>query len=306
MTGSFALVAAYALDRAFGEPPTAVHPVAWMGKAIAAGRAWALRAGKVGQLLRGAVVALAIPIVAASVAYGAMQAIARSRLIAMLTLTLMLKPMFAVRALRDAAYSVRDALERRDLASARTGLAWLCSRDAAGLDEEALVGATIESVAENTSDSIVAPLFYFACFGLPGAVFYRAVNTLDAMMGYHGPLEYAGKTAARLDDLLNFVPARLTASLLLFAGALLGADVRQATSVLLRDGARTESPNAGRPMATMAGLLGVRLVKVGHYELGDPLHTLRPAQITSAWRIASVAAGWAVGVAAVVVWARPG
>jgi adenosylcobinamide-phosphate synthase len=132
------------------------------------------------------------------------------------------------------------------------------------------VAATIESVAENASDSFVAPLFWFALLGLPGAVFYRAVNTLDAMIGYRGKYEWLGKTAARLDDALNFVPARITAGLLLAAAWLQRRDVRRAMRILARDGSRTETPNAGRPMAAMAGVLGVELTKPGHYRLGDP------------------------------------
>jgi adenosylcobinamide-phosphate synthase len=292
-----ALALAYALDHAFGELPGAIHPVVWMGKAIAAGRDWALRAGKVGQLVRGTLVALLLPTVCATLAYAAVRAV-DSPPGALLVTVLLLKPTFAVRALRDAAFAVRDALDRRDLAQARRGLASLCSRPADTLDEEALVAATVESVAENASDSVVAPLFFFACFGLPGAIFYRAANTIDSMMGYHGKLEYAGKAGARLDDLLNLIPARLTALLLLVAGALAGADARRGLRVLLRDGGRTESPNAGRPMAAMAGLLGVRLFKEGHYELGDARHALRPEHITLAWRIASLASLLALGLAA--------
>jgi adenosylcobinamide-phosphate synthase len=301
VTRAIAVVAAFALDHAFGEPPNAVHPVVWMGHAIAAGRDWALRARPAGQLLRGAVVALAIPATLAWLAYEAARAAGRSGALALAVTALLLKPMFAVRALRDAAYAVRHALERGDVAAARRGLGSLCSRRADDLDAEALVAATIESVAENTSDSVVAPLFFFACFGLPGAVFYRCVNTLDAMIGYRGRFEYAGKAAARLDDLLNLVPARLTASLLLVGGALTGASVRSGIAVLLRDGARTESPNAGRPMATMAGLLRVRLAKPGHYALGDPCRALVASDIGAAWRIASVAAACAAGAAALAV-----
>jgi adenosylcobinamide-phosphate synthase len=292
------LALAYALDHAFGELPGAFHPVVWMGKTIAAGRDWALRAGKVGQLLRGALVAVAVPTAWASLAYAAVHTCGESPVAAFLATVLLLKPTFAVRALRDAAFALRDALEQGDIARARRGLASLCSRPADALDEEALVAATVESVAENASDSVVAPLFFFACFGLPGAVFYRAANTVDSMMGYHGKLEYAGKAGARLDDLLNLIPARITALLLLFAGALAGADVRGGLRVLLRDGAHTESPNAGRPMAAMAGLLGVRLFKAGHYELGDARHGLRPGHITAAWRIVSIASLGALGLAA--------
>ncbi len=216
---------------------------------------------------------------------------------------LLLKPMFAVRALREAAFGVRDALELRDVGRAREALAGLCSRDARGLDAPDLAAAAIESVAENTSDSVVAPLFYFVCFGLPGAVFYRAVNTLDAMIGYHGRYEYVGKVAARADDLMNLVPARLTALLLLASGAITGADVRQGMQALLRDGGKTESPNAGRPIAAMAGLLGLRLVKAGHYALGDARRICDASQITAAWRIASVASVGAVVLAALAAGA---
>lgn len=306
MTGSFALVTAYALDQAFGEPPNVTHPVAWMGRAIAVGRDWALRGGKAVQLVRGGLVALSIPVLAASLAYEIVRAVAWSPIATFLATTLLLKPMFAVRALRVAAFAVRDALERGDVAQARRSLMSLCSRAADDLDPDTLVAATIESVAENTSDSIVAPLFFFACFGLPGAVFYRAVNTLDAMIGYRGRFEYAGKIGARLDDLLNLVPARITAVLLLVAGAVFRKSAAGGLRILLRDGSRTESPNAGRPMATMAGLLGVRLVKAGHYELGDPRHALSAADITAAWRLASVAAVFALGVASVVLGVRGG
>jgi adenosylcobinamide-phosphate synthase len=289
MNPSIALLVAYSLDRAFGDPPDRFHPVAWMGRTIVVGRDWALRGGSVGQLWRGALVALIIPTASASLAYAALGEIGRWPSAVVIATGFLLKPMFAVRGLRDAAYVVRDALDRNDLEAARRGLGSLCSRQAKALDRQELIAATIESVAENTSDSIVAPLFFFACFGLPGAVFYRAVNTLDAMIGYHGRYEYAGKAAARFDDLLNLLPARLTSLLLLGGGLLAGANVRRGVSILVRDGRRTESPNAGGPMATMAGLLGVRLVKEGAYVLGDEREPLESVQITKAWRIASIA-----------------
>jgi adenosylcobinamide-phosphate synthase len=150
---------------------------------------------------------------------------------------------------------------------------------------------------------VVAPLLFFACFGVPGALAYRAVNTLDAMIGYHGRYEYLGKASARLDDLLNLVPARLTAALLLVAGALLGHDVRRGWRILRRDGGRTESPNAGRPMAAMAGLLGVRLEKQGHYRLGDPLHAVGARTIAAAWRVTALAMALAFGLAAALALA---
>jgi adenosylcobinamide-phosphate synthase len=141
---------------------------------------------------------------------------------------------------------------------------------------------------------------------VPGAVAYRAVNTLDARVGYRGRYEWLGKASARLDDLLNLVPARVTAVLLLVAGAVTGGDARRGAAVLLRDGGRTESPNAGRPMAAMAGILGVELEKVGHYRLGDPLGPVTADTIAAAWRVAAGAALAAAALSAVIAGARGG
>lgn len=306
MNAALALLLAVALDRSLGEPPNSVHPVAWMGSAIARGRDWALRSSVTGQFLRGALVALVIPSFCAVFAFMLARAAGRWALLSVVLGALLLKPLFAIRALRDAAFLVRDALAIGDVALARAELASLCSRNASELDAPALVAATVESIAENASDSIVAPLFFFALAGLPGAAFYRASNTLDAMIGYHGRFEWVGKTAARLDDLLNWLPARLTALLFLLVAPISGANARRGAAMLWRDGARTESPNAGRPMATMAGLLGVRLQKEGHYSLGDATRPIEASDITRAWRIVSGAAhaAAAFGAAALIALGR--
>jgi adenosylcobinamide-phosphate synthase len=296
MRASAALAAAYALDLALGEPPNLIHPVAWMGVVIGRAKAWALRGTKRAQLARGATIALVLPSACAAAAFVILHSARRHPLLELALSVALLKPMFAARSLREAAFAVRDALEAGDLESARSALGSLCSRNADALDPEELVAATIESVAENTSDSVVAPLLFFAGAGVPGAVFYRCVNTLDAMVGYRGRLEYAGKASARLDDLLNLLPARVTALLLLAAGALTGGSGRNGVRVLRRDAGRTESPNAGWPMATMAGLLRVRLVKVDHYALGDAERPLTPTLITDAWRVASLASALAAGL----------
>ena len=306
MRAAVALVAAYALDRALGEPPNALHPVAWMGSVIARAKIWALRGSRVAQLGRGAFIALAVPTAFSAAAYGVLRSARAFPVIELLLTIALLKPTFAARSLREAAFAVRDALDRGDLAAARRALGSLCSRRADELGEQELVAATVESVAENTSDSVVAPLLFFACAGVPGAIFYRAVNTLDAMVGYRGPLEYTGKASARLDDLLNLVPARVTALLLLLAGALTGQDAREGARILARDAHRTESPNAGWPMATMAGLLGVRLVKVDHYALGDARRPLVTADITTAWRVSSLASTLAVGLVLAMGWCTHG
>lgn len=298
MIAALSLLIAVALDALFGEPPNALHPVAWLGSLIARGRDWALAAGRAGQFWRGMGVALAIPSLAGLLAFELARASGHSPLLLLAVTALLLKPLFAVRALGAAAFVVRDALAAGDLAAARAGLASLCSRNADQLDAPGLIAATVESVAENASDSIVAPFFYFALAGLPGAAVYRACNTLDAMIGYRGRYEWVGKAAARIDDALNFVPARLTALLFLLVTPISGGNAALGASTLWRDGGRTESPNAGRPMATMAGLLGVRLEKAGHYALGDETRALEREDITRAWQIVLGAAYVSAALAA--------
>ncbi|MCE9574302.1 MAG: adenosylcobinamide-phosphate synthase CbiB [Deltaproteobacteria bacterium] len=299
---ALALAAALAIDLAWGEPPIALHPVVWMGRMIAACERRAPRRGPLRQLGAGAAIALAVPL--AFIGLGAAVASAAPSPLAFLLAIWLLTSSFAIRALGHAAFAVRDALARDDLPAARDALRSLCSRDPRGLDGPELAAAAVESVAENASDSVVAPLFYYALFGLPGALGYRAVNTLDARLGYRGRYEYLGKASARLDDLLNLVPARLTAALLLVAGALSGADARRGWAIWRRDAGATASPNAGRPMATMAGLLGVQLVKPGHYRLGDPGAPLTASTIDHAWRIVHRAALSAAAIALAAVLAR--
>jgi adenosylcobinamide-phosphate synthase len=162
-------------------------------------------------------------------------------------------------------------LEDGDLPGARQRLTHLCARDPTQLDAAGLARATVESLAENTSDAVVAPLLWGAVAGVPGLLGYRAVNTLDAMIGYTSPryLRF-GRIAARLDDLVNLVPSRVTGVLTVLAAPAVGGSSGQAWTVLWRDGGRHPSPNAGRPEAAAAGALGVRLggtnVYAGHVE----------------------------------------
>jgi adenosylcobinamide-phosphate synthase len=201
--------------------------------------------------------------------------------------------------LRREARAIAAPLTAGDLAAARERLPYLVGRDPSGLDETGIARAVVESVAENTSDAVVAPLFWGAVAGLPGLLAYRAVNTLDAMIGYRGRFEYLGKASARLDDLLNLIPARLTAACVLLAGALSGARAREGLRIWRRDARKTESPNAGHPMAAMAGLLGVQLEKRGCYALGDAARAPEPCDVARAWQIVSRAAWIALGLALV-------
>jgi adenosylcobinamide-phosphate synthase len=301
------LASAFALDLVVGEPPNPVHPVVWMGRLLRALKRQAPRA-PAAAFLWGALMALLGPLLFGGAAWLLLHALRSASapvVAARLFLEIyLLKSAFAVRALALAAAQVARALVVQDLPGAREALRSLVSRDTRGLDESRLAAAAIESVAENASDSLVAPLFYFLVLGVPGALAYRAANTLDALIGYHGETEWLGKPAARLDDLLNLVPARLTAALLVAASAFVHASPVRALRIWLRDASATESPNAGRPMAAMAGALGVELEKVGHYRLGAGQPPPGAHDIERAITLLGTACALAALLVGVTLWMR--
>ena len=268
--GLGALAGALALDLSFGDPPNRWHPVAWLGYAIAAGRRRLARGSPLRLLVSGALLTLVIA--AGAALAGALVAQAATALgrAGILIEAAALSTCLSVRGLRCAALDVARALDAGDLPAARAALAFhLVSRPTRDLDAGEVAAATVESVAENLTDSVLAPVMFYLVFGLPGAALYRAINTADAMIGYRdGALEHFGKLAARADDVMNLIPARLAALAIVGGSVFVRASPRGAFSALWRDRARTASPNAGWTMAAMAGALGVRLVKRGAYELG--------------------------------------
>lgn len=266
------LLVAALLDLLFGEPPNRWHPVAWVGRLVTAGRALAPRGSATDLALSGTFLLLVV--VSAAVAGTLVLQHVIGLLPALLTLLIeawLLKCAFSLRGLFSAVELVRGHLVAGDLEGARRQLALhLVSRPTADLDPGEAGSAAVESLAENLTDSWVAPLCFFLVGGLPGAWAYRAVNTADAMIGYReADLEYLGRATARVDDALNFVPARLAAWALVAGAWLARQSAAGARRVLARDGRLTASPNAGQTMAAMAGAVGVTLEKRGHYRLGD-------------------------------------
>lgn len=297
------LALALLLDLMRGDPPNRFHPVAWMGTAIAAARRRAPQGGRLARFGYGAWLALGGAMTAAGLGYLLERGCARLPAPwGWLAEAGLLKMTFSVRGLACAAGEVEAALEAESLPEARRRLSWhLVSRDTTMLSASQVAAATVESVAENSSDSLVAPLFYYAAGGLPGALAYRFLNTADAMLGYRDPAhEWLGKAAARLDDVANLAPARLTAGLLALAAALLGEDAGRAWRIWRRDAGKTASPNAGHPMSAMAGALGVELEKAGHYRLGAGQHPPRPGDISRAVRLMRVATALFVGLLALL------
>jgi adenosylcobinamide-phosphate synthase len=265
------LLLAVCLDVLCGEPPNRWHPVAWMGSFISAIQRWAPARGQWGRLAFGAGIVLsgvAMVVVLGILLEGVLWYVPWP--LAWLVKAWVLKLTLSLRGLVQAAGEVQQALEHDDLPLARRLVGWhLVSRQTSQLSSAQVAAAAVESVGENASDGIVAPLLFYTLGGLPAALAYRFINTADAMLGYRDPVHFwLGKVPARLDDLANLVPARLTAVLIVLAALLLGGNPRQAWTVWHRDARLTASPNAGHPMSAMAGALQVELEKVGHYRLG--------------------------------------
>ena len=296
------LVTALAVDGLFGEPPARFHPVVWMGRLVSALERRAPARESLRLWYGTVLVAVTLTCVGVP-AWAVDRWLRRLGAVGAVLLGVCLKPAFAVRELLRAAERVGTALESGDLPAARQWLRWLVSRETSELEGPLLAAAAIESAAENASDSAVAPLLYFGLFGLPGAMVYRAANTMDAMLGYRNErYEWLGKVAARLDDVLNVVPARLTGGLVIAAASLTGASPEGAWRVMLRDHGLTASPNAGWPMAATAGALGLRLEKVGHYRLHAEGREPRSEDVARG--VALIRGALALGVLPVAALAR--
>lgn len=309
---ALAVLLALAIDRLWGEPPTAWHPVVWMGRYLgAAGKLVAPPAPVHGPaaartFILGALAWSAGALLAALAALAACALLAPLHWSAQaLAMGFLLKPLLAWRMLHAEVKAVEDALGN-SLAAGRARLAWLVSRDVAALDAGQVRESAIESLAENLNDSVIAPLFWFAVAGLPGAALYRFANTADAMWGYRGMRQgrhwtWAGKWAARADDVLCWAPARLTAVLLCLAGKA-GGLRRVAAEARL-----TPSPNSGWPMAAMALQLDIRLGKPDVYTLHAAGRCPAADDTAQALRIASRAvsalawAALAAFIAAVII-----
>ena len=302
--GGAALVA-LGLDLAFGEPPARWHPVVAMGRYLGAiGRRVSRADGapaRPGTEFGGGALGWCVGAVCAmAVAFALSLIIAPWHPLAqMLVLGLLLKPLLAWRMLRDEVRAVEQALGE-SLAAGRARLAWLVSRDVHALEAGQVRESAIETLAENLNDSVVAPLFWFAVGGLPAAALYRFANTADAMWGYPGARQgrnwqWAGKWAARADDALSWLPARLTALLLALAR------VRPLRGLWAQAGI-TPSPNSGWPMAAMALALDVQLGKPGVYTLHPQGGRAQAADTARALRLAARVVGMLAGLAAAALF----
>ncbi len=261
------LVLAIAMDILFGEPPGILHPVVWMGKGIKSlqGLASKFRNKRFYGIFMVAAMT-GTSFLAGMLVVGTQFILPEA--ITLLLMAYFLKSTFSFRMLLTSGKQIMTGLVSGHPNAARDGLKALVSRDTAGMDEPHMASAVIESVSENFVDTILSPLFFYLILGLPGALAYKAVNTLDSMVGYRNrEFIELGWASARFDDILNWIPARLSL-MFIVAGAVFTGSPVNAIRTGLKDRGQTSSPNSGWPMASVAGALGVRLEKQGHYMLG--------------------------------------
>jgi len=184
--------------------------------------------------------------------------------------SLLLKTTIAIRGMERHAISVLESIDENNLDLARNHLSMIVKRNTKNLDKNHILSGVLESISENTVDGITGPLFFYSLFGLPGAFVYRVVNTADSMIGYRTSIfKNVGWFAATCDSILNYIPSRLTGLIMIISSAILQNNWKESYKVMIRDGKKTESPNAGYPMAALAGALETKFEKINHYKLGD-------------------------------------
>ena len=268
---------AITLDLIFGDPRNKYHPTAWIGEFI--GNLVPMFKNENAHLEKfGGIIIVLI----STVTVGALLLLLNLKLdsiigneiitiiVSIIVGAILLKTTIAIRGMEKHALRVVDALENDNIDEARANLGMITKRKTKDLDKDHVLSGVLESISENTVDGITGPLFYFALFGLPGAFVYRVVNTIDSMIGYKTEMfRNLGWFGANCDNVLNYIPSRLTGLVMVLASMLLGNDWKQSYQILKKDSSKTSSPNAGYPMAALAGALDTKFQKVDHYTIGN-------------------------------------
>ena len=275
----FIIIIAIVIDVIFGELPAKIHPVVWMGKLIDFFKGYLI---DYRSKISGIILTFLVVMIFTLATYVLLHLSVFNYILYILISSVILSTTFAIKVLLTSAGSMKNDIDH-NIEKARKSMSYLVSRNTKELNEEDLTSATIETLTENITDSIIAPLFYAFIFGVLGAVVYRVINTLDAMVGYKTPEKIKiGWFPAKLDDVLNFIPARITGILVVIAAAFLRLNWRNAYKIMRRDARKPDSPNSGYSMAAAAGALGIKLEKIGYYKIGDELSPLTTDKITEA------------------------
>jgi|TARA_B110001454_G_scaffold34034_1_gene33503 adenosylcobinamide-phosphate synthase len=277
------------LDFLVGDPKTKYHPTAWMGKLIALlvpfTKSNSARKELLGGILLVSVIVIIVStlLIVLDVGISLLTIDIVSLIVSIAIGSILLKTTIAIKGMQKHALSVVNAVEEGDLDSARNHLSMIVKRDTKNLDKNHILSGVLESVSENTVDGVTGPLFYYAIFGLPGAFVYRAINTIDSMVGYKTTLfKNVGWFGAKCDTVLNYAPSRLTGLVMILGALILGYNWKESLYIMRRDSRKLESHNAGFPMAALAGALGTRLEKMNYYTIGNGSIEFTKSHIISA------------------------
>ena len=278
---------AFLIDLVFGEVPDRIHPTLWMGKVTAYFKSKLKNENSRVEKINGVLLCLLLIVLFVVPVYfmlfwvheffGWLPYIVASAIV--------LQTTFAIKCMKQYTLPVADSVEKGDYDRARQLLPFIVRRNPTELTKRHIISAAVETIAEGTTDGITSPFFYFALFGVPGAVAFRVVNTLDSMVGYKD-LDHIniGWFSAKMDTIANYIPSRLTAILMMLSALLLRENWRKSWRILQRDRKNTASHNAGWTISTMAGALNIQLEKPGFYKIGDN-NDLSPTHIIKALRI---------------------
>ncbi|MGB9659005.1 MAG: cobalamin biosynthesis protein [Nitrososphaerales archaeon] len=282
------LFLALVLDLIFGEPPEKLHPTVWIGKTIEFLKPRFKDSNPKMEKIKGIILGLIVIIIPAVIVY-ILLILLKQYIIIIIYIVfagLLLKTTFAIKCMDKLSRPIGKAIEEGRIEDAKKMLRRIVRRDPTKFDDQKIISATVECVAESTVDGITSSLFYYSILGLPLAIAYRAINTLDSTVGYKDKEHVnLGWFSARMDSLANYIPARITAVLMVVSAWLLHEDWRKSWEILKRDKNKTESLNAGWTMSAVAGAFNAQLEKPGFYILGDSINSLKPDHIPRAIRI---------------------
>ncbi len=295
MDSALIFLLAFLIDAIFGEYPDKIHPTVGIGKIITYLKPKARSPNPKVEKANGVLLAITVMLVAALPVFVLLFWLRASfgvygQIAYIIVGAVLFKATFAVKGMGYYTKPIAAALKKNDLAGARKWLPFIVRRDPNTLNERQIISAAVESIAESTTDGITAPFFFFAFFGVPGAFAYRVINTLDSMVGYkNAENKNIGWFSANLDTITNYIPARLTAYLMVVSAFMLGENWRESWRILKRDKGKTTSVNAGWTISAMAGALDTQLEKQGCYVLGDD-HGITPEHINRALRVMTMTA----------------
>ena len=296
------------LDLTFGDPKNRYHPTAWIGNLIGIITTRMKNENYILEKFGGIFIVL-IPVCISVIVLSSLNFSidlisieSLSILISIISGIVLFKMTIAIKGMEKHALAVLDSIQKNNLDQARTNLSMIVKRNTKNLDKNHILSGTLESLSENIVDGITGPMFYFAIFGLPGAFVYRIINTVDSMVGYKTQMfKNLGWFGANCDNILNYIPSRLTGLTIVLGSMLLGHDWKNCYEIFKRDGKKTDSPNAGYPMAAFAGALGTKFEKLEHYSLGTGENEITSKKVKDAITLMKVTSLLFFGIVSVPI-----